>query len=974
MAMSLEDLLSEEGFKRRKAKMMPRTSFGSEGRGMHLNTQRGKNESSSLLPVKTTERTKSDIPRYNSKGEFSTSNSYKGTKPRDSLISLKNERKSRKDSWDDPKRFSISSSKDFQGSEIVEVGVNRPYKEIYLNKVYGHEGNEKNLMNRTSFKNSFLPIEQIQTTLEEETLTTPALDEAAVKAIISILSCYIKRFVNDEDFRTSLRHNSFASLNGSNEGFNTESKVIENLEQAIEITERVAEETATLKELKRASLQLSVITGLNSNDIKDGFTSGIPNLKLSACAHLYLSVIYMVQKKDGISGKHLLQVFCDSPFQARSTLLPDLWERLFLYHFSHVKLWYDKEARLLSDSPNLANQKLLEKAYNEVLDWGTCQLALYYKDWLAEGVEAPSVPLIKIPSFSVRLMSKGGLHGHTSSPASHFSPQPMVSKKLYDEVFRHSHNEFKVEEEDNSPATEEKQLILYSQDSVTSQNFESDGESVHQTELANNEDICEKSPLFSIPKDFLCPLTNLLFVEPVTLETGQTFEREAITNWFDEGSMTCPVSGKTLQYQNVPHTNLVLKRVIDNWKTEHFRQLLALAENVNDNKIIYTIEQLLIVHNQDERLINARRIVSLGGLQFLMRRFHCGNDKEKICILLLLSCCIEADSSCRSDVSRNINRSNLLELLHSEELKSRTNAVLLLTELICFNWRNGAKSFLEGLHYEEITNAMDDLLAYLKTCSLEERPLVAVLLLHIDLLLEAHTSNIYRHEAVDSLTITLERSLCDEKVQKKCCRALLVLGGCFSSSGKLMTEDWILKLSGFLNGPNWDIADNEANDISDKTRVENVESRIEDDDEEEARGKWLVSLSASLIGDGKRSFLEAVAKCLSLGDSDLVRVCLTTVAWLSSSVVSLSETEFQLYAFSILISPLKNCLKYAELVEQRILASFSLLNFSKIPECRVLMMKIAEEISTCLENLADVTWTAKELLHMIISERRRYNI
>lgn len=25
-----------------------------------------------------------------------------------------------------------------------------------------------------------------------------------------------------------------------------------------------------------------------------------------------------------------------------------------------------------------------------------------------------------------------------------------------------------------------------------------------------------------------------------------------------------------------------------------------------------------------------------------------------------------------------------------------------------------------------------------------------------------------------------------------------------------MTEDWILKLAGFLNGPDWDIADNDS--------------------------------------------------------------------------------------------------------------------------------------------------------------------
>lgn len=539
MAMSLEDLLAEEGFKRTKSKLNPRPSFASEGgRSMPPYRQRDKHDSGPLPAVRRTERTRSDIPRYDSRREFETRRSSPGSKQRENLIKIesgfekgtssKHERRGHGDSWDG-KRFSIGSeiTEVVKSDEIVEVEMNRSYKDIFSNKVYDHgekEGNTSNVVIRDainrngsfgnapppdhrttrrpqSFNNRSSKISEgdkisdqnrsIRQTELEEALTTPALDEAAVKAIISILCGHVRRFVNDEEFRASLHHKSFASLNvtGLGEGLNTESKVVENLEQAIDIVERAAEESATLKELKRASLQLSVITGLNSDDLKDGFTSGIPNCKLSACAHLYLSVIFMIQKKDGISAKHLLQVFCDSPFQARTTLLPDLWEHVFLPHLLHLKLWYDKETRPLADSPISTNVKLLEKAYNERLDSGTYQFAMYYKNWITEGVEAPSVPVIKLPSLSVQLMPRGGLHGHTSSPASHASPQPMVSKRLYNEVFRHSHKsavELEDYEEQNSevigrksgsPATEDKQLILYDSITCTNQNIEDDGES-----------------------------------------------------------------------------------------------------------------------------------------------------------------------------------------------------------------------------------------------------------------------------------------------------------------------------------------------------------------------------------------------------------------------------------------------------------------------------------------------------------------
>ncbi|KAH6767717.1 hypothetical protein C2S52_018700 [Perilla frutescens var. hirtella] len=1178
MAMSLEDLLAEEGFKRRKAKMKARASFASERRSVPLYMEQDRRESGSLLAVRRTERTRSDIPHYDSKADFSTSSSFSGRKPRDNLsrrgkmdsepdkgIVVKN-RRGHRDSLD-AKNFSIDSSENFRGSEItevdhsdgiVEVGMNRSYRDIYSNNVYNHNKNEgkhsagyeereryisdigmdskkekhnsfkhtyplaeqRNSTNLRSVKqpqsyegrsnkvpesgNNFGESRSIRQNKIDEVQDVPALDEAAIKAVISIFSGHAKRFLDDEDFRTSLHHNSFASLNLiGDESLSTESKVIENLEQAIEMVERAAEESATLKELKRASLQLSVITGLNSNDLKNGFTSGVPNLRLSACAHLYLSIIYVLQKKDKVAAKHLLQVFCDSPFQARTTLLPDLWDHAFLPHLLHLKVWYDKETHSVADSPIFTNLKLLDKAYNESMDSGTYQFAIYYKDWMTDGVEAPSVPFIKIPSFSVQLMLRGGLLGHTSSPASHASPQPMVSKELYDEVFKQSdkpgvkselyeeeHFDRNAARSSNSPAPEDKQLILYTHDSVTQTNkevepagespinnvtvaeearimhsenspgeenrhegyessqrhqgnlhisydtqalppakenklvvmrpqnqvidmkqtedlvhhaaprflphpqdasdhvvSETEREVVQKTELETpvrevqeNYEYCMGEPFrCSIPTDFLCPLTGLLFKDPVTLETGQTFEHEAIADWFSKGRFTCPVTRKTLQYQAVPPTNLILKRIINKWKTDHIENLLALLSQVtsgsggnievNDNMIVCILGKLLPVFSKEERIIHARQFISSGGLQFLLTRFHSANAQEKTFILALLCCCIDADAGCRNCIARNINRPNLLELLHSEQLILRKNAVLLLTELICFNRRSRAICFLEGLGDEEILNAMENLSMYLQTCPLEQTSLVAVLILHLDLLSETHVSNVYRQEAVDALTTALIRSLSDgEELQKKCCRALLILGGFFSLSGKLMTEDWILKLAGFLNGPDCEIPDNDT--AADGT-VTVVDSVTEDEEEEEtAREKWLTSLSASLLGDGKKSFLDAVSKCLNSGNSDLVRVCLTTVAWLSFSLASLHDTKYQLSAFSALISPLKQYLEYGVLVEQRILASISLLNFSTIPECRILLMKIADEISSSLDDLAEVTWTARELHAIIYGQRR----
>jgi len=85
-----------------------------------------------------------------------------------------------------------------------------------------------------------------------------------------------------------------------------------------------------------------------------------------------------------------------------------------------------------------------------------------------------------------------------------------------------------------------------------------------------------------------------------------------------------------------------------------------------------------------------------------------------------------------------------------------------------------------------------------------------------------------------------------------------------------------------------------------------------------ANEEWLKNLSMALLSNGKKSFLDTVSKCL------------TTVAWLSCALSSQSDVEFQHSAFSALIFGLKESLEKGEQIEYKILASMSLLYFSKI--------------------------------------------
>ncbi|KAL5539881.1 hypothetical protein UlMin_043580 [Ulmus minor] len=1087
MASSLEDLLAEDGFKGKKSLSRSRTSFRAES--PNLPTYPFPNSLKKDFIAKgriRTERSNSDASRYSLRGQSPRTSNLTNSRPRDNFV----------------RSEKIGAGPRKEGSnEIFEVGdaENESFKDTYSNEVYGSEtskdkqsngskemkemrdeklgsSSKKHMLGRRSLSDNNRKSSSNGKGFEGSWgqklgkaafhgVSEPALDEVAIQAIVSILSGYIKRFLKEEDFRVMLRDKCFSSLNVvEREEGQTESRIIAKLEEAIDTIEKAMVESTSTQDLKKVVLQLSVIVGLNSNDLKDGFTSGVPNFKLSACAHLYLSVVYKLQKKDRIAAKHLLQVFCDSPLQARTKLLPELWDYLFFPHLSHLQMWYKKEANSLADTPGRPRKrKLLDKVYNEILDTGTYQFSVYYKDWLTEGVEPPSVPSISIPSVSVREVHRGNSLVHSSelsSPADPFSPKPMVSKKLYDAVFSRSskpgsedaedgrysgNSENGIRSSDGSAVV--KQTLTYSSETANDVDHDIEEDSIKSTqdnpffpEISENTDMLrsqshteeneltlkrlakslfepdsaidltvpsfsnssqssvthpladfnkvrssseelhgvyfeEKSSSFSsIPQDFICPLTGQLFDDPVTLETGQTFERAALKAWFDQGKKTCPVTGKALECKVVPFTNLVLKRVIDNWKSEHCRHLLAFASQIlgkaegegsknSEETSIFMLEQLLTAFNKEEQINNAKHILSLGGLQFLLQRFKLGNLEEKTRVVALLLSCIEADSSCRNQIARDINKKSLLEILYSKQVNSRTNAVFLLIELICLRRKKDVTGFLSGLQKERegIESTMHVLLVYLQSSPPAYKPLVAVLLLYLDLLVESRKYSIYREEAVDAITEALELSLTDKKVRENCCRALLILGGRFSFSGKSLTESWILKQAG-LNDSRKENPFDEGQDVllaDDKSPM---------DDEELNNSEWLWNLSASLLGNGKRSFVETISKCIGSRNLDFVRVCLTTVAWLSRSLSTMEDSDLQLPAFSALISQLKESLEHGQELQHKILASMSLLNFSKISECRVLLMSMAEDIKDPLQSLAGVTWTAKLLYSTVSGE------
>ena len=91
----------------------------------------------------------------------------------------------------------------------------------------------------------------------------------------------------------------------------------------------------------------------------------------------------------------------------------------------------------------------------------------------------------------------------------------------------------------------------------------------------------ERVHLEPIYDAFVCPLTKQVMCDPVTLENGQTFEREAIEKWFKEcresgRKMVCPLTLKELKSTDL-NPSIALRNTIEEWTARNEAVQLDLA-------------------------------------------------------------------------------------------------------------------------------------------------------------------------------------------------------------------------------------------------------------------------------------------------------------------------------------------------------------------------------------------------------------
>ncbi|CAN6454389.1 unnamed protein product [Victoria cruziana] len=839
------------------------------------------------------------------------------------------------------------------------------------------------------------------------------------QAVVSILSGFAGKFIKDDRFRASIRDRCSACLDldpdlekwESSARRPEDAKVLSGFSSGVEAVERAAKNRAdvvAVESLRGPVRSLGTISRLASSKKRHLETSGIPNSRLGACAELYLSVVYKLARDDRSSAKHLLQVFCDSPFMARTALLPELWDYLFLPHLLHLKVWYNQELRSLSEGNHVQSRRVrvLGGLYNEQMDMGTLEFATYYKEWVKNGVRSSDFPSVSVPSrpklSNVQPLIRRSLYQTVFSPAcevewdgngdrvprNHEEPPgrrlsratsstsalgnqgqsstrkwgnarlDLTSELLASEYFHFfschrqpetgpaicSHTEKSNDIGELNLGISGNDLsrhikVLYTSDNLSDCEIavrliakawlDSQGDPMVELSLSKAAVVEGMLEVISSSKDDeILELSMSILGE---LVVRNKVSRQIILNadpqleifvrllkndvlFLKAGVLLYLLKPRARQMLSHELMELIL-RVLQNGDR---MQSLFTVKCSPQVAALYLLEQLLTGFDIDKNVENAKQVVSLGGLELLIRTLEVGDSRERKSAIGLLNSCIQGDGDCRHYLAENIKKSSVLELLLSNQGKSSSSALSLLIELLCLSRRSQINMFLNGLKNEGSVNTMHVLLVYLQRAPIEQRPLIAVALLQLDLLGDSLGHSIYRAEAIDAIITFLDFTAYDLKVQEQSAKALLLLGGRFSYSGETFIEVWLLEQAGMD-----DIC---SNMFDDKVAIMDA---AEQDEEEKLTEEWHICMANVLLTNGKKRLLEALSLPLRHGTRALARACLVTIAWISHTLAKHQYMELQLMACSVLAQSLIESLRFDRAVEERVLASFSLLNFSK---------------------------------------------
>lgn len=213
------------------------------------------------------------------------------------------------------------------------------------------------------------------------------------------------------------------------------------------------------------------------------------------------------------------------------------------------------------------------------------------------------------------------------------------------------------------------------------------GEKLDLRKMIQELELCE------VPSVFICPISLEPMQDPVTLCTGQTYERNNILKWFNMGHFTCPTTMQELWDDSIT-PNTTLYRLIYTWFSQKYLLMKKRSEDVQGraSELVETLKKvkgqarvhaLKELHQVVAVHATARKSVIDGGgvsvLSSLLGPFTShAVGSEVIGILVSLT----LDSESKKNLMQPAKISLMVDILNEGSIETKINCTRLIETLI----------------------------------------------------------------------------------------------------------------------------------------------------------------------------------------------------------------------------------------------------------------------------------------------------
>ncbi|XP_020572397.1 U-box domain-containing protein 44-like [Phalaenopsis equestris] len=236
----------------------------------------------------------------------------------------------------------------------------------------------------------------------------------------------------------------------------------------------------------------------------------------------------------------------------------------------------------------------------------------------------------------------------------------------------------------------------------------------------SDESYHEKLHIEPLYESFVCPLTKQVMRDPVSIENGQTFEREAIEKWFKECRCSgqrpvCPLTLKELSNTDL-NPSIALRHTIEEWTKRNEASQLdnacrSLGPGASESNTLQAMDYVVNICNKSWTNKHAVRKAEL--IPLISNMLKSSSRKVRCKALHTLYIAVEDNDDNKQVMAAEDTVRTIVKFLLHDHSQEREEALSLLYELsksesLCesISGVNGAILILVGLSSSESENVL----------------------------------------------------------------------------------------------------------------------------------------------------------------------------------------------------------------------------------------------------------------------------